>query len=57
MFKNYKKNEKNSRDINLDENFYELYKESKIDHELKLFNEFKDSNDRDKYMNMKKKKK
>ena len=57
LFKNYKKNEKNSRDINLDENFYELYKESKIDHELKLFNEFKDSNDRDKYMNRKKKKK
>ena len=57
LFKNFKKNEKTSRDINLDENFYGLYKEGKIDHELKLFNEFKESNDKDKYNNMRKKKK
>ena len=57
LFRNVKKNEKNNKDINLDENFYELYKEAKIDHELKLFNEFKDNNDKDKYINMKKKKK
>ena len=57
LFRNVKKNEKNNKDINLDENFYGLYKEAKIDHELKLFNEFKDNNDKDKYINMKKKKK
>jgi hypothetical protein len=32
------------------------YKEAKIDHELKLFNEYKDNNDKDRYINMKKKK-
>ena len=32
------KKEKNNKDINLDKNFYGLYKEAKIDHELKLFN-------------------
>ena len=56
LFKNYKKNEKNDRNINLDENYYMQYKESKIDHELKLFNEYKDNNDKDRYINMKKKK-
>lgn len=56
LFKNYKKNEKNERNINLDENFYMQYKEAKIDHELKLFNEYKDNNDKDRYINMKKKK-
>jgi adenylate kinase family enzyme len=43
LFKNYKKNEENKNDIPLDENFYQIYKEAKIDHELKLFNDFKDS--------------
>ena len=56
LFKNYKKNEKNERNINLDENYYMMYKEAKIDHELKLFNEYKDNNDKDRYINMKKKK-
>ena len=56
LFKNYKKNEKNSRNIDLDENYYSQYKEAKIDHELKLFNEYKDNNDKDKYSNMRKKK-
>ena len=32
------------------------FKEAKIDHELKLFNEYKDNNDKDKYINMRKKK-
>ena len=56
LFKNYKKNEKNERNINLDENYFMNYKEAKIDHELKLFNEYKDNNDKDRYINMKKKK-
>ena len=56
LFKNYKKNEKNERNINLDENYFMTYKEAKIDHELKLFNEYKDNNDKDRYINMKKKK-
>ena len=56
LFKNYKKNEKNSRNIDLDENYYSQYKEAKIHHELKLFNEYKDNNDKDKYSNMRKKK-
>ena len=56
LFKNYKKNEGNERNINLDENFYMQYKEAKIDHELKLFNEYKDNNNKDRYINMKKKK-
>ena len=43
LFKNFKKNKENDRNINLDETFYELYKEGKIDHELKLFNDFKES--------------
>ena len=51
-----KKNEKNERNINLDENYFMNYKEAKIDHELKLFNEYKDNNDKDRYINMKKKK-
>ena len=45
LFKNFKKNEENNPNINLDENFYQIYKESKIDHELKLFNDFKDKNE------------
>ena len=56
LFKNYKKNEKNERNINLDENYFMTYKEAKIDHELKLFNEYKDNNDKDRNINMKKKK-
>ena len=56
LFKNYKKNEKNSKNINLDENYFVQYQEAKIDHELKLFNEYKDNNDKDKYINMRKKK-
>ena len=43
LFKNFKRNTENNTNIDLDENFYDLYKESKIDHELKLFNEFKDN--------------
>lgn len=46
LFKNYKKNEENKNDIPLDENFYQIYKEAKIDHELKLFNNFKDSSNK-----------
>ena len=46
LFKNYKKNEENKNDIPLDENFYQIYKEAKIDHELKLFNDFKDSSNK-----------
>ena len=56
LFKNYKKSEKNSKNINLDENYFVQFKEAKIDHELKLFNEYKDNNDKDKYINMRKKK-
>ena len=56
LFKNYKKNDKNNRNINLDENYFEQYQESKIDQELKLFNEYKENNDKDKYTYMKKKK-
>ena len=56
LFKNYKKNDKNNRNINLDENYFAQYQESKIDQELKLFNEYKDNNDKDKYTYMKKKK-
>ena len=44
LFKNFKRNKENNTNIELDENFYEIYKEAKIDHELKLFNEFKDNN-------------
>jgi len=43
LFKNFKKNNENSRKIDLDESYYELYKEGKIDHELKLFNDFKET--------------
>ena len=46
LFKNYKKNEENKNDIPLDENFYQIYKEAKIDHELKLFNDFKGSSNK-----------
>ena len=56
LFKNYKKNDINNRNINLDENYFEQYQESKIDQELKLFNEYKENNDKDKYTYMKKKK-
>ena len=56
LFKNYKKNDINNRNINLDENYFAQYQESKIDQELKLFNEYKDNNDKDKYTYMKKKK-
>ena len=56
LWKNYKKNEKNNRNINLDENYFAQFQESKIDHELKLFNEYKDSNEKDKYVNIRKKK-
>jgi len=45
LFKNYKKSEKNNTFIDLDESYYQLYKEAKIDHELKLFNEFKENNE------------
>lgn len=43
LFKNYKKNNDN-KELNLDENYYQIYKEIKIDHELKLFNDFKENN-------------
>ena len=56
LWKNYKKNEKNNRNINLDENYFAQFQESKIDHELKLFNEYKDNNEKDKYVNIRKKK-
>ena len=46
LFKNYRKNEENSKYINLDQEYYQLYKESKIDHELDLFNNYKESNER-----------
>ena len=46
LFKNFKKSGENKNDIPLDENYYEIYKEPKIDHELKLFNDFKDSNNK-----------
>jgi adenylate kinase family enzyme len=52
LFKNIKKNEENNANINLDENFYQLYKEPKIDRELKLFNDFKESNEINQKMNM-----
>ena len=45
LFKNYKINEKNNLNIKLDENYYQIYKEAKIDHELKLFNEFKENSE------------
>ena len=56
LWKNYKKNEKNNKNINLDENYFVQFKEAKIDHELKLFNEFKDNNDKDKFAYARKKK-
>lgn len=43
LFKNFKKNNDNNRKIALDESYYDLYKEGKIDHELKLFNDFKET--------------
>ena len=46
LFKNYKKNEENSKYINLDQEYYQLYKESKIDHELDLFNNYKENYER-----------
>ena len=52
LFKNIKKNEENDGNINLDENFYQLYKEPKIDRELKLFNDFKESSEINQKMNM-----
>jgi len=56
LWKNYKKSEKNNTNINLDQNYFSQFQESKIDHELKLFNEYKDSNEKDKYINIRKKK-
>ena len=56
LWKNYKKSEKNNTNINLDQNYFSQFQESKIDHELKLFNEYKDSNEKDKYVNIRKKK-
>ena len=44
LFKNFRKNKENNKITELDETFYQLYQEAKIDHELKLFNEFKESN-------------
>ena len=44
LFKNFRKNTENNKITELDETFYQLYQEAKIDHELKLFNEFKESN-------------
>lgn len=52
LFKNFKKNNDNNRKIDLDESYYEIYKEGKIDHELKLFNDFKETqneNQKNKY--------
>jgi adenylate kinase family enzyme len=52
LFKNFKKNNENNRKIDLDESYYELYKEGKIDNELKLFNDFKETqneNQKNKY--------
>jgi hypothetical protein len=43
-FKNYKTAEKKNREIDLDENLYQIYKETKIDNELMNFNDFKDKN-------------
>ena len=43
LFKNYRKNEENSKYIKLDEEYYQLYKEPKIDHELELFNNSKEN--------------
>ena len=56
LFKNFKKEKENSHDIPLDETYYQIYKESKIDHELKLFNDFKESNNEQKYSYNNKKK-
>ena len=54
LFKNFRKKEDNKKEIPLDINYYQIYKESKIDHELKLFNDFKESNnDNKKYNNNK----
>ena len=46
LFKNYRKNEENSKYIKLDEEYYQLYKEPKIDHELELFNNSKENFER-----------
>jgi hypothetical protein len=55
LFKNFKKKEESKKEIPLDKNYYEIYKEPKIDHELKLFNDFKDnSHENKKYNNIKK---
>ena len=55
LFKNYRKNNENKNITNLDESFYQLYQEAKIDHELKLFNDYKESNanNTNKYYNKK----
>ena len=54
LFKNFKRREENKNDIPLDENYYHIYKEPKIDHELKLFNDFKENNNDNKKYNNKK---
>ena len=46
LFKNYRKNEESSKYIKLDEEYYQLYKEPKIDHELELFNNSKENFER-----------
>ena len=44
LFKNYQNNNINVRDIPINKEFYDIYKEVRIDHELKLFNDFKENN-------------
>ena len=44
LLKIIKKLKKKNREIDLDENLYQIYKETKIDNELMNFNDFKDKN-------------
>ena len=46
LFKGNNKNDNNDnvKDIPIDNEFYDIYKEARIDHELKLFNDFQENN-------------
>lgn len=43
LFRGGRKNDIKNGQIPLDEGFYEIYKEARIDHELKMFNDFKEN--------------
>ena len=43
LFKNSKANDDNVKNIPIDKEFFDIYKEARIDHELKLFSDFQES--------------